>query len=83
MTIPAPLLEKIRLQLPYGAQKEIAVACKVSVQTVHKVLRGSLHQPEVLAAVVRYYVHFSRRQHQITADLRRVLQPAATYRQAA
>lgn len=83
MTIPAPLLEKIRLQLPYGAQKEIAIACNVSVQTVHKVLRGSLHQPDVLAAVVRYYMRLSSLQHQISADLHRVLQPAATYRQAA
>jgi len=83
MTIPAPLLEKIRLHLPYGAQKEIAVACNVSVQTVHKVLHGTLHQPEVLAAVVRYYVRFTRRQQQISADLRRVLRPVATYRHAA
>jgi hypothetical protein len=56
MSIPPPLLEKIRLQLPYGAQKTIARTCGVSAVTVHQVLAGKLKQPIVLAAALKFYV---------------------------
>ena len=48
-------LAKIKDQLPYGAQTEIAKKANVTVQLVNRVINGDVENLDILNAIVDYY----------------------------
>lgn len=47
-------LDKVRKQLPFGAQTEIAKRCNVKVTQVNRVLNGKAENTQILEAVADY-----------------------------
>lgn len=48
-------LAKIKDQLPYGAQTEIAKKANVTVQLVNRVINGDVENLDILNTIVDYY----------------------------
>jgi len=60
-------IEKLRVQLPHGAQTEIAKKSGVSLQTVHYVLKGKSANLRVLSAIADYMEHYNSTEQRITS----------------
>ncbi len=54
-------LVKIKDQLPYGAQTEIAKIANVTVQLVNRVINGEVENLDILNAIADYYAAYKER----------------------
>lgn len=62
-------IEKIRKQLPFGAQTEIANKCGVKVSLVNRVLNGKSDNTLILDAVADYLTEFKKKKDQAISRL--------------
>lgn len=56
-------LAKIKEQLPYGAQTQIAKIVNVPVQLVNRVINGEVENLDILNAIADYYAAYKEKKH--------------------
>jgi len=67
-------IAKIKEQLPYGAQSEIARKMNVSVVLVNRVLNGGKHnRPDVLNAIADYLSDYKKLKNEAESRLNSLL----------
>lgn len=62
-------IDKIREQLPFGAQTEIAKKCNVTVCMVNRVLNGKSENTKVLDAIADYLTDFKQQKNDTISRL--------------
>lgn len=67
-------IEKIREQLPYGAQTEIAKLAQTTVVAVNRVLAGKSKDLEILNIVADYLAKHKAKQEEVNKKLAALIQ---------
>lgn len=62
-------LAKIKDQLPYGAQTEIAKKANVTVQLVNRVINGEVENLDILNAIADYYAIYKEKKDKALSRL--------------